>query len=114
MKYLILLALALLLLGSADVWAQAQQANDAAGTVELNLLKTIVTGNIGFAFGLIVTIVGLFIIIKGNFGGGLTMIILGVLVTLAPSVYNMVYNFTCPLAEVLVGAKACGGNGNTP
>lgn len=105
----LILLVAVLAMGTAVCIAQ----DTAAGAVEYNLLTSILTGTLGYAFGLTVTIIGLFVIIRGNFSGGVTLIILGVLVTLAPNVYSAVRSFTCPLA-VALGASTCGGSTATP
>jgi hypothetical protein len=107
MKFLSLLGLiaAALLMGAAAAYAQQQDL--AAGGAEFKLLQDMITGNLGYGIGLTVALIGLFIIIRGNFGGGVTMLILGVLITLAPNVFMMVRTITCPVAQALGGA--CGG-----
>lgn len=92
--------------------AYATTADLPAGGAEFKLLQDMVTGNIGYGIGLTLTIIGLFIIIRGNFAGGVTMIVLGVLITLAPNVFLMVRTITCPVATALGGG--CGGTDTAP
>ena len=61
----------------------------AAGNTALNTLEATVTGNLGLVLGLGITILGLWTWIVGQkTGAGITMIIGGVLLTLAPGLFN--------------------------
>ena len=76
---------------AASVPAFAQSGGDA-GTAGRNLLDTLqgaITGNLGLFIGLFIVILGLWTwIIKQETGAGITMIIGGVLITLAPGLFN--------------------------
>lgn len=97
MKKIILLVVAALILGAACVYAD----DSPAGAAELSLLTNIFTGNIGLTLGLGVVVLGIFALIQGNSGGAIMLIILGVLITLLPGVYNGVRSITCGIAEGL-------------
>ena len=100
------LVLALLLLVATGAYAAT--ASGAAGDVELRLLERIFTGNIGLTLGLIVAVFGIFSIVNGKMAGGIILIILGVIITLLPGVYNGIRVISCPIAESLGGK--CGGS----
>lgn len=107
LKGLLLLVTALVF-SAACVYADPTAAGGAVGSAEINLLKAVFTGNIGLALGLIVAFFGLYtMVVKGNFGGGLFILVLGVLITLLPTFYNGVTQVTCPIARSLGGE--CGG-----
>ena len=95
---------AALLLSAAS--AYAAEASDV-GAAEVKLLVNIFTGNIGLVIGLIVTIMGVFMFIKGDSGGAVYVVVLGVLITMLPGIYNGLRIILCPIAESLGGQ--CGG-----
>lgn len=87
--------------------AQSGNVSGAGGNLK-GTLETLLTGNIGLFIGLAVVVLGLWTwIIKQETGAGITMIIGGVLITLAPGMFNGVRDFT---KEVMVGF---GGNVET-
>ncbi len=64
------------------------QAGEAGGNL-LDTLTGLVTGNVGLFIGLAIVVLGLWTwIIKQETGAGITMIIGGVLITLAPGIFN--------------------------
>lgn len=99
----IMLIVAALFLGAATGYAQ----NDA-GAVELDLMRRIFTGNIGLFLGLAVTIMGIIMFVKGDTGGAVFTVLLGVLITMLPGVYNGLRIIVCPIAE------GFGGHCGTP
>jgi type IV secretory pathway VirB2 component (pilin) len=69
------------------------QAGVAGGNLKTTL-EQVITGNIGLFIGLAIVILGLWTwIIKQETGAGITMIIGGVLITLAPGIFNGVREF---------------------
>lgn len=57
-------------------------------------LKGMITGNFGFFLGLGITVLGIWTwVIKQQTGAGVTMIIGGVLITLAPNLFSNVQGF---------------------
>ncbi len=96
---LVLFVIGLFLLGAACGYA----AEGDVGAAELQLLEKIFTGNIGLTLGLIVAAVGIFTFVNGNIIGGIIMVVLGVLITLLPGVYNGLRALACPIAESLGG-----------
>ncbi len=88
-------AAVLVMLGFLADPALAQGGNVTnAGQGLLNTLQTAITGNIGLFIGLAIVILGLWTwIIKQETGAGITMIIGGVLITLAPGLFNGVRSF---------------------
>lgn len=115
MKTCLLLILAALIMGAAGVYAQ-NTAAEAVGGAELKLLETIFTGNIGLVMGLIIAIMGIFAFIQGNTSSGITLIVVGVLITLLPGVFNGARLIVCPIALALGGecgqiGGGSGGNG---
>jgi len=99
---------AALLLGAATAYAAPGSSCTEAGCVELNLLVAIFTGNIGLVLGLCVTIMGIFMFVKGDTGGAVWTMILGVLITMVPGVYSGLRLIACPIAQSLGGQ--CGGS----
>ncbi|TKW60937.1 MAG: hypothetical protein DI628_08620 [Blastochloris viridis] len=94
MTKLLLLVVAALLLGAATGYAQSD-----AGAVELDLVRRIFTGNIGLFIGLAITIMGIIMFVQGDTGGAIFTVILGVLITMLPGVYNGLRYIACPIAE---------------
>jgi len=97
---LLLTVVAALLLGAATGYAQT---GDAAGAVELKLVQIIFTGNIGLFLGLAITIMGIIMFVQGDTGGAVFTVILGVLITMLPGVYNGLRYIACPIAVGLGG-----------
>lgn len=104
MTKLLLTVVAALLLGAATGYADAGNAGAGnAGAVELDLVVRILTGNIGLLIGLVVTIMGIILFVKGDTGGAVFTVILGVLITMTPGIYNGLRFIACPIAEALGG-----------
>lgn len=78
-------------------------AEGDVGSAELHLFEKIFTGNIGLTLGLLVAAVGIFSFVNGNLVGGIIMVVLGVIITLLPGVYNGLRAIACPIAESLGG-----------
>lgn len=76
---------------------------DAPGAAEVRLLEMIFTGNIGLAIGLAIAILGIFSFVKGNTAGAIVFVVLGVIITLLPGIYNGVRIIACPIASALGG-----------
>ncbi|MBI1308526.1 MAG: hypothetical protein GC129_01530 [Proteobacteria bacterium] len=104
----LLLFTALILLGIGAVsmgWAEAAQA--PVGSAELALLKLIITGKLGLAFGLAVAFLGVWTIgAKGNTSFGMVLILCGVIITMLPTVFNGFRGIVCPIVSSLGGT--CG------
>ena len=79
----------------------AETTDTAAGAVEISLLTTIVTGNIGLTLGLAIAIVGIFQFIKGKTAEAVTFVVLGVLITLLPGIYNGIRSISCTVVKGL-------------
>jgi hypothetical protein len=93
-----LMVLTALLTGAVfSVWAEPS----AVGSLEVNLLETILTGNLGLILGLAVTILGIFRIAMGKMGDGITLCIVGVLIVLTPGVYNGIRLIVDPIVKAL-------------
>lgn len=91
-------------------FAQATSGGTASqsGGVALSTLTGVVTGNIGLMLGLGITVLGLWTWIIGQkTGAGIVMILGGVLLTLAPGLFNGARN----MAAGVVGQF--GGNTST-
>ncbi len=95
----LVLLVAALLLGAATAYA----AEASPGNVELKLVEAILTGNIGLILGLIVTVMGIITFVKGDTGSGIFTVLLGVLITMTPGIYNGLRLIACPVAEALGG-----------
>ncbi|MCA3244238.1 MAG: TrbC/VirB2 family protein [Alphaproteobacteria bacterium] len=102
-------AAVLVMLGFLADPALAQSGNvSGAGSNLLNTLQTAITGNLGLFIGLAIVVLGLWTwIIRQETGAGITMIIGGVVITLAPGLFNGVRTF---MGEAISGF---GGNVNT-
>lgn len=97
----ILLFIACFALGPVfGLWAEGA-AGVAAGAAEVNLLNAIFNGPIGFALGLAVATAGIYTVAMGNMSRGITLIILGVLITLTPGVFNSMRSLFVPMAQAL-------------
>jgi hypothetical protein len=103
-KLLPLVILAVLALAPLSGWAQS-----SVGSAELRLLEAIFTGNIGFAIGLILAIVGAVTFAMGEVKNGIIMLVVGVLITLLPMVFNAARSVVCPAVTALFGG-GCGQN----
>lgn len=105
MKNLIHLCILVALLVGATVLC-AHAATTVAGQPELTLLQNLVTGSIGKFVGLLVAFVGAYTLIRGNSAFGITLIILGILITMLPGVYRGVRLVTCPIVQGITGGDA--------
>ncbi|MCP5405698.1 MAG: hypothetical protein H6922_05710 [Pseudomonadaceae bacterium] len=74
-----------------------------AGSLELNALTGIVTGNIGLFLGLLITVWGIFKLVGGETGAGMMLMILGVLLTIFPGVFNVARSIVVPVAQGITG-----------
>lgn len=110
MKNIIHLSILVALLVGATVLS-AHAATTVAGQPELTLLQNILTGVIGKFVGLLVAFIGAITLVRGNSTFGITLIVLGILITMLPGVYNGVRKITCPIIEA-IGAN-CGMNAQT-
>ena len=99
-KSLIFTVLAMLLVCGLAFAANAQPT---AGKPELALLETILTGNVGLGFGLLVTAIGIYQVAMGRGRGGFVLILLGVAFTVLPGIYNGVRDVMCGIATGLGG-----------
>lgn len=85
------------------------ETTGSAGAAEINLLNLIFNGYIGFALGLLIVTIGIFEFAMGRTERGVTLIILGVLITLLPGLYNAMIGLFCPAVNALSGGAArCG------
>lgn len=99
------LLLMALTLGAMPVWAQ----QTAVGAPELKLVELLLTGSIGFALGLLIAIYGVYTLSIGQSTGfGIALIILGVLITLTPGIYNGARAVVCPIIKTLSSNAVCG------
>lgn len=92
--------LAALILSAVTAYAET---TGAAGNAELNLVVAILTGNIGLVLGLGVTVIGIITFVKGDTTQAIWTILLGVLITMTPGIYNGLRLIACPIAESLGG-----------
>ena len=77
------------------------------GTVELAALSSLVTGKFGLLIGLAATVLGIYTwVVKQSTMVGLTMIVGGILFTLAPGVVNGTRILFCPIVTSLGGTCA--------
>ncbi len=81
---------------------------DAVGGAEIKLLQSIFTGYIGLALGLGVAALGAYTFAMGEASRGVFLLVIGVLITLLPMVFNAAHALVCPAVRALFGA-ACGG-----
>ncbi len=92
------LAVCLLMVAAVSMTGFAQESTASSGQAGGNLLttlQTVLTGNIGLFIGLFVVVLGLWTwVINQETGAGITMIIGGVLITLAPGIFNGVRDFS--------------------
>lgn len=91
-----------LLMGTTAVSAQSAEY---IGADFFDSLQNMVTGNVGFFLGLLLTVLGLITMVFKQFSAGVVMLIGGVLITLSPGLFNSLRNL---MADVLdtVGATS--------
>lgn len=78
------------------------------GAPELKLVETFLTGNFGFFIGLATAFYGVYKIgAKADARGGTLLIIIGVLFTLIPTIYNGTRLVVCPIAKAIASTAAC-------
>ena len=94
-----------LLVGCMLLGPLASAMAQDAGAAELNLLNMILNGYIGFSIGLIVAVMGVYTLAMGDTKTGAKLIILGVLITLTPGVFNSARSLFCPMTSALTGAS---------
>lgn len=86
-------AAVLVMVMAMHVPAMAATGVGNSGKDLLDTLQGAITGNIGLFIGLLIVILGLWTwIIKQETGAGITMIIGGVLITLAPGIFTGMRN----------------------
>ena len=69
------------------------QGGEEVGSSFFESLQGMIVGNIGLFIGLMITVLGIWTwVIKQQTGAGVTMIIGGVLITLAPGLFNSARN----------------------
>jgi type IV secretory pathway VirB2 component (pilin) len=99
------LAVCLLMVSAMGSLGFADTTN--AGRGLLDSLTQLITGQLGLFIGLFIVILGLWTwIIKQETGAGITMIIGGVLITLAPGIFNGARSF----AENAINTFSGGAN----
>ncbi len=108
MTRFLLVLFAALFMGAAGVYAQDTQtattaASTSIGGAEVKLLEAVFTGNLGLLLGLGIAIMGIFKFSQGDTGAGITLIVVGVLITLLPGVFNGMRAVVCPIATALGG-----------
>lgn len=75
-----------------------------AGHLEFQALKGMLTGNVGLAIGLLLTVWGLWkAFIGGDTGAGLLIMVCGVVLTIFPNVFTAVSNAVSPLVSSVTG-----------
>lgn len=80
----------------------------ATGDPELALVQNFLTGNFGFLIGLATAFAGVYKIgAKADAKGGALLIILGVLFTMIPAIYNGTRIMVCPIAKALAPSALC-------
>lgn len=94
MKKTILATVLLTLFGGV---ASALAKDGDVGDAELALLNSIFTGPIGFSLGLIVLVMGIISFFYNGDKHGIFVIVLGVLITLTPGVYNAASQLFIPM-----------------
>jgi len=95
MKKTILATVLLTLFGG--IASALAEGNGDVGDAELALLNSIFTGPIGFSLGLIVLVMGIISFFYHGDKHGIFVIVLGVLITLTPGVYNAASNLFIPM-----------------
>lgn len=88
--------------------------NDLGGNY-FDTLQGMLNGNLGFALGLLLVVVGIFTItFKKETGAGFIMIIGGALITLSPGVFNATRNFVADVLSNVGGTQTTSGFQTTP
>jgi hypothetical protein len=83
-------------------------AQSAVGAPELALVQGFLLGNYGLLIGVATTFAGVYkLAAKADAKGGILLIILGVLFTMVPAIYNGTRLVVCPIAKVLAPTAAC-------
>ena len=83
-------------------------AQAAVGAPELRLVQGFLTGNYGLLIGVATAFAGVYkLAAKADAKGGILLIILGVLFTMAPAIYNGTRLIVCPIAKALAPSAAC-------
>ena len=100
-------ALAALVVFAVVLAVPALAEGAEAGTAELKLLKLIFTGYIGLALGFAVAVLGIILFAQGQVQRGVTLMVLGTLITVLPTLLNVAMGLFCSMSEVLMGA-GCG------
>jgi hypothetical protein len=86
--------------------AFADGASDAGNTV-LTTIEQAITGNIGLVIGLVLAILGIWTwVVKQETAAGIMLIIGGVLITVAPGVFNTLGGIVAPIVKVAGGGDA--------
>lgn len=79
----------------------------AAGCAEVQLVTMMLTGPLGMALGLAVVTLGIWQFVQQNNGAAIMLVIAGVLITLAPGIYNGAHAVVCPIMSALGSSKTC-------
>jgi hypothetical protein len=80
----------------------------SVGAPELRLVEEFLTGNYGFLIGLATAFAGVYkLAAKADPKGGALLIILGVLFTMIPAIYNGTRLIVCPIARALAPNAIC-------
>jgi hypothetical protein len=86
----------------------AALAQAAVGAPELALVQGMLSGNYGLLIGLGTAFAGVYkLAAKADAKGGILLILLGVLFTVAPGIYNGTRLIVCPIAKSLAPTAAC-------
>jgi hypothetical protein len=78
-----------------------------AGAAEVALVTMMLTGPLGFALGLGVVTLGIWQFVLQNNAAAIMLVIAGVLITLAPGIYNGAHAVVCPIMSALGSSKTC-------
>lgn len=105
MKKIASLVLVSLMAGASPSWAATN--NDEVGAAELSLLNSLFTGPLGYALGLAVLVMGIIEFFVNGDRKGIMLMVLGVLITLTPGVYNAASNLFVPMVCAL-WSLSCG------
>ncbi len=77
------------------------------GNAEICLVTMMLTGPLGLALGLAVVTLGIWQFVQQNNGAAIMLVIAGVLITLAPGIYNGAHAVVCPIMSALGSSKTC-------
>lgn len=78
-----------------------------AGAAEVALVTMMLTGPLGLALGLAVVTLGIWQFVQQNNGAAIMLVIAGVLITMAPQIYNGSRAIVCPIMSALGSSKTC-------